>query len=101
MILYALSQQAVHGECNEPKPWAWSVVDAAKWNSWKQLKDMPKVEAMRLYVKVLEDSVQVIHVFSTPSCDKREFLQHKASMRSMELTSGIDLPYYGQGWLLN
>ena len=60
LILYALNQQALHGECQEPKPWAWSVVDAAKWNSWKQLKDMANVEAMRLYVKVLEDSVQVI-----------------------------------------
>lgn len=59
LFLYALNQQALHGECKEPKPWAWSVVDAAKWNSWKQLKDMAKVEAMRLYVKLLEETVQV------------------------------------------
>ena len=60
LILYALNQQAVHGECKEPKPWAWSAVESAKWNSWMQLKDMPKVEAMRLFVKVLEESVQVV-----------------------------------------
>lgn len=61
LILYALNQQAVHGECKEPKPWVWSAVESAKWNSWMQLKDMPKVEAMRLFVKVLEESVQVIY----------------------------------------
>lgn len=31
----------VQGPCNEPKPWGWSVVNNAKWQSWKQLGDMP------------------------------------------------------------
>ena len=58
-MLYALHQQAVVGPCKEPKPWGWNVVESAKWNSWSQLKDMSPVEAMRLYVKVLEEEVQV------------------------------------------
>ena len=41
--------------CRDPKPWAWNVVDSAKWSSWAQLGKMSCVEAMRLFVKVIED----------------------------------------------
>ena len=61
-MLYALHQQAVVGPCKEPKPWSWNIVESAKWNSWSQLKDMSSVEAMRLYVKLLEEEVQVSKV---------------------------------------
>ncbi|KAL4422567.1 hypothetical protein ABPG75_008764 [Micractinium tetrahymenae] len=57
LLLYSLHQQATVGPCNEPKPWGWSVVNNAKWQSWKQLGDMPAVEAMRLYVRTLEEEV--------------------------------------------
>jgi len=33
------------------------VVSNAKWQSWKQLGDMPAMEAMRLYVRTLEEEV--------------------------------------------
>ena len=62
LVLYALHQQAVVGPCKEPKPWSWNIVESAKWNSWSQLKDMSSVEAMRLYVKLLEEEVQVSRV---------------------------------------
>ncbi|KAK9861548.1 hypothetical protein WJX84_012089 [Apatococcus fuscideae] len=55
LLLYALQQQAKHGPCKDPKPWAWNVVDSAKWSSWAQLGKMSCVEAMRLFVKVIED----------------------------------------------
>ena len=45
------------GPCTEPKPWGWSVVNNAKWQSWKQLGDMAGMEAMRLYVRTLEEEV--------------------------------------------
>ncbi|PRW20510.1 acyl- -binding domain-containing 4 [Chlorella sorokiniana] len=57
LLLYSLHQQATVGPCNEPKPWGWSVVNNAKWQSWKQLGDMAAVEAMRLYVRTLEEEV--------------------------------------------
>eukprot|EP00887_Chlorella_sp_A99_P000351 scaffold13.g351.t1 len=57
LLLYALHQQATVGPCNEPKPWGWSVVNNAKWQSWKQLGDMASMEAMRLYVRTLEEEV--------------------------------------------
>lgn len=47
----------LQGPCNEPRPWGWNVVNNAKWQSWKQLGDMPSIEAMRLYVRTLEEEV--------------------------------------------
>ena len=59
LVLYALHQQATLGPCTEPKPWAWNVVESAKWQSWVQLGEMSSVEAMRLYVKLLDEEIQV------------------------------------------
>ncbi|KAG7671615.1 putative Acyl-CoA-binding domain-containing protein 5 [Nannochloris sp. 'desiccata'] len=57
LLLYALQQQANIGPCDEPRPWGWNVVSNAKWQSWKQLGDMPSMEAMRLYVRTLEEEL--------------------------------------------
>lgn len=55
LLLYALNQQATVGPCNEPKPWSWNVVETAKWQSWRSLAGMSKMEAMRLFVRTLEE----------------------------------------------
>lgn len=55
LLFYALGRQAADGPCQEPRPWGWDVVGAAKWQSWHQLGAMPRLEAMRLYVKTLEE----------------------------------------------
>ncbi|GJP40533.1 hypothetical protein CLOM_g205 [Closterium sp. NIES-68] len=55
LALYSLYQQAVHGPCNKPKPWAWNIVELAKWQSWTELGKMAPVEAMRLFVRALEE----------------------------------------------
>ncbi|KIZ01419.1 hypothetical protein MNEG_6538, partial [Monoraphidium neglectum] len=55
LLLYALSQQAVLGPNTSPQPWGWNVVDSAKWQSWSQLGKMARLEAMRLYVKTLDE----------------------------------------------
>lgn len=57
LALFALERQAVAGSCKEPKPWGWNVVESAKWQAWSQLQDMAPVEAMRLYVRLLEDEL--------------------------------------------
>ena len=36
------------------RPRSWSVVEKYKWDSWKALKTTPPAEAMRLFVKQLE-----------------------------------------------
>ncbi|EIE23784.1 galactose oxidase [Coccomyxa subellipsoidea C-169] len=54
LALFALHQQATVGPCTEAKPWGWNVVESAKWESWNQLGNMSSVEAMRLYVKLIE-----------------------------------------------
>mmetsp|Transcript_3402 Transcript_3402/g.8632 ORF Transcript_3402/g.8632 Transcript_3402/m.8632 type:complete len:629 (+) Transcript_3402:121-2007(+) len=55
LLLYALNQQATAGPCKEAKPWGWNVVETAKWQTWSQLGSMSSVEAMRLYVRELEE----------------------------------------------
>ncbi|OMO68777.1 Acyl-CoA-binding protein, ACBP [Corchorus capsularis] len=55
LILYALYQQATVGPCNVPKPSSWSPVEQSKWKSWQQLGNMASTEAMRLFVKILEE----------------------------------------------
>ncbi|OMP03319.1 Acyl-CoA-binding protein, ACBP [Corchorus olitorius] len=63
LILYALYQQASVGPCNVPKPSSWSPVEQSKWKRsassfstfWQQLGNMASTEAMRLFVKILED----------------------------------------------
>jgi len=54
---YALDRQATDGPCDQPKPWGWNVVENAKYQSWKQLGDMSRNEAMRLYVRTMEEEI--------------------------------------------
>jgi hypothetical protein len=51
----APAASAAQGPCTEPRPWGWNVVNNAKWQSWRQLGDMPAAEAMRLFVRTLEE----------------------------------------------
>ncbi|KAK1277997.1 Acyl-CoA-binding domain-containing protein 4 [Acorus gramineus] len=55
LLLYALHQQATIGPCNVPKPRAWNPVEHSKWSSWNGLGNMASTEAMRLFVKILEE----------------------------------------------
>ena len=58
LLLYALEQQASLGPCKAPKPggWGWgSAEDIAKWESWRHLGQMNGMEAMRLYVRSVEE----------------------------------------------
>ncbi|KQK12274.1 acyl-CoA-binding domain-containing protein 6 [Brachypodium distachyon] len=55
LLLYGLHQQATVGPCNVPKPRAWNPVEQSKWTSWHGLGSMPQAEAMRLFVKILEE----------------------------------------------
>ncbi|KAK1440483.1 hypothetical protein QVD17_06310 [Tagetes erecta] len=55
LLLYALYQQATVGPCSVPKPRAWSPVEQSKWTSWNGLGNMASIEAMRLFVKILEE----------------------------------------------
>ncbi|XP_074591673.1 acyl-CoA-binding domain-containing protein 6-like [Curcuma longa] len=55
LLLYGLYQQATVGPCTVPKPRAWNPVEQSKWTSWHGLGNMASTEAMRLFVKVLEE----------------------------------------------
>ncbi|KAL5996045.1 acyl-CoA-binding domain-containing protein 4 [Asimina triloba] len=55
LLLYGLYQQATVGTCTVPKPRAWNPVEHSKWTSWNGLGNMASTEAMRLFVKILEE----------------------------------------------
>ncbi|KAI6684909.1 hypothetical protein NL676_030822 [Syzygium grande] len=55
LLLYALYQQATIGPCTVSKPRGWSPVEQSKWTSWNGLGNMASTEAMRLFVKILEE----------------------------------------------
>ncbi|XP_009791118.1 acyl-CoA-binding domain-containing protein 4 [Nicotiana sylvestris] len=55
LLLYALYQQATVGPCKIRKPRSWSPVEQSKWTSWNGLGNMASTEAMRLFVKILEE----------------------------------------------
>lgn len=55
LLLYGLYQQATVGPCKIPKPRSWSPVELNKWTSWNGLDNMASTEAMRLFVKILEE----------------------------------------------
>ncbi|XP_058076208.1 acyl-CoA-binding domain-containing protein 4-like isoform X2 [Magnolia sinica] len=55
LLLYGLYQQATVGPCTIPKPRAWNPVEHSKWTSWHGLGNMASTEAMRLFVKILEE----------------------------------------------
>mmetsp|Transcript_31138 Transcript_31138/g.69212 ORF Transcript_31138/g.69212 Transcript_31138/m.69212 type:complete len:720 (-) Transcript_31138:447-2606(-) len=58
LTLYALQQQADVGPCKSSKPggWGWgNVEEGAKWQAWKGLGNISSVEAMRLYVRTVEE----------------------------------------------
>ncbi|KMZ62161.1 Acyl-CoA Binding Protein [Zostera marina] len=55
LMLYGLYQQATVGPCNAAKPRIWNTVELGKWTSWSGLGNMPSTEAMRLFVKLLEE----------------------------------------------
>lgn len=57
------------GPCTEGKPWGWNVVESAKWESWNQLGNMSSVEAMRLYVKLIDEAQVCKTHWNARHCD--------------------------------
>ncbi|XP_038890933.1 acyl-CoA-binding domain-containing protein 4 isoform X2 [Benincasa hispida] len=55
LLLYGLYQQATIGRCNVPEPSSWHAIEKSKWKSWNGLGNMAPAEAMRLFVKILEE----------------------------------------------
>lgn len=61
LLLYGLYQQATVGRCTAPKPQARNAVEHSKWASWNGLGSMARAEAMRLFVKILEEEDPAWH----------------------------------------
>ena len=52
--LYGLYKQATLGDCNIAKPWFWDPKAAAKWEAWNANLGKTKVDAEKLYIKLVE-----------------------------------------------
>lgn len=85
LLLYALYQQATVGPCTVPKPRPWSPVEQGKWTSWNGLGNMASTEAMRLFVKILEEEdpgwySRVSNFTSDPVVDVEMNHNHKTEL---------------------
>lgn len=57
---------------NKPTCRGWNVVESAKWQSWSQLGEMAPVEAMRLYMRLLEsEQVSCATQTAWPQCPSK------------------------------
>uniref|UniRef100_H2YKX8 ACB domain-containing protein n=1 Tax=Ciona savignyi TaxID=51511 RepID=H2YKX8_CIOSA len=71
LLFYSYYKQATSGPCNRPKPWAFDVINKAKWDAWHKLGQMGRQEAMGKYVNELTKIIEVL-----PATDRAsEFLQ--------------------------
>ncbi|XP_074583445.1 acyl-CoA-binding domain-containing protein 6-like isoform X2 [Curcuma longa] len=87
LLLYGLYQQATVGPCAAPKPRAWNPVEQSKWTSWHGLGNMASTEAMRLFVKILEEEEpawysRVPQVAEEPSVDVEMFPKLESASQS-------------------
>lgn len=57
---YSYYKQATEGPCTKAKPWAWDVINKAKWDAWSKLGNMTKAEAMENYVHSLTEIVEAM-----------------------------------------
>ncbi|KAH0933867.1 hypothetical protein HID58_010984 [Brassica napus] len=89
LIFYALYQQATVGPCSTPKPSAWRPVEKSKWKSWQGLGTMPSIEAMRLFVKILEEE--------NPDWYSREFTDIPDPVVDVQINQTKDEPVVENG----
>jgi len=89
--LYSLYKQATEGPCSAPKPPFYDIIGKAKWEVWKELGEMSKMEAQREYLKEVEklsglfpEKNQLASLFSTNKTDqKSEHQQPSQSSNSL------------------
>ncbi|KAG6434149.1 hypothetical protein SASPL_105771 [Salvia splendens] len=54
-LIFVVAYAILSGPCINPKPRAWNPIEHSKWTSWNGLGNMASTEAMRLFVKILEE----------------------------------------------
>lgn len=55
LFLYGHYKQATEGNCNKSKPLFINFKECAKWDAWNKLMNLPKEEAMLLYIKKVKE----------------------------------------------
>uniref|UniRef100_A0A0D6R7M9 ACB domain-containing protein n=1 Tax=Araucaria cunninghamii TaxID=56994 RepID=A0A0D6R7M9_ARACU len=94
LMLYGLYQQATVGSCNIPKPRSWNPIENSKWTSWNELGDMASTEAMRLFVKILEeeDPAWYSKVVPEPKSEPVVEVQNPSQELASHLDNSVSVP---------
>jgi len=72
LTFYALYKQATEGPCNKPKPAIWEMQEYYKWEAWKKLGSMGRMEALMAYVNELDKVSPVWRSTRRPVVDESE-----------------------------
>tara|TARA_B110000858_G_C17350734_1_gene270872 strand:+ start:156 stop:431 length:276 start_codon:yes stop_codon:yes gene_type:complete len=56
--LYAFYKRSTVGENTTPQPWSVQIEARAKWDAWKSIEKISKVDAMNLYIKEYKSQLE-------------------------------------------
>jgi acyl-CoA-binding protein len=48
----------MHGDNETPEPWAINLVASMKWNAWKKIKGMDRIEAANKFIILAEEILE-------------------------------------------
>lgn len=84
-----LLHKATAGDCNTPKPGFTDVVNKYKWNAWNQLKKMPKKEAEKKYIELVNQLLN-LNQPKTTIIEKDNFSTHPQSKKYTGIATSIE-----------
>jgi len=64
--MYSWSYQAMYGDNETPEPWSVNLVASMKWNAWKDVKGMDRVEAANKFILLAEEILEEYEVQYRP-----------------------------------
>jgi acyl-CoA-binding protein len=90
--LYALFKQANTGNCNVDSPSIFDPVGRAKYNAWKSLENMDKVDAMKAYVETVLALKPKSDDSSAQSSQTNQVNNGNSNRRSLPTVSSVAFP---------
>ncbi|KAI7866241.1 acyl CoA binding protein-domain-containing protein [Spinellus fusiger] len=82
--LYALYKQVSNGNVSTHRPGIFDLVGRAKWDAWKSLEGMNRLEAKHCYVETLLKSAAEAYKKPVSKAQAHQIIQSLATMHSVE-----------------
>ena len=60
--MYSWSAQAMYGDNYTPAPWSINLVASMKWNAWKKIRGMDRIEAAIKFILLAEEILEEYQV---------------------------------------